>query len=258
LDFEFGAEKMDILRKMKCGIPGGVFAISALVVGFSLVGGRSATAALLPLGQWDGQTDSNDSVTFVNGSSPVGQAPYLGATEGPLFSETGNLLDTSNPSIVMGTLTSQIYLDASNHYEFVYQVTNSTNDIAPFPNSPFPDSFDSVTISSFGPMITTAVGYNNPGGTVDPASANRDAANNLNWDFTTAYGLIGPGETSDYLIVDTNTNSYNNHGLGSVIDDITGEALTQIPVFMPSVPEPATAGLAILAGGMFLGRRRRR
>ena len=186
----------------------------------------------------------------------LARRPFLGASQGPLFTETSNIEYTLNRSIIMGTLTSSVYLDASNDYEFVYQVTNLTNDIAPFAGSPFPDSFNSLSIAFFGPSITTSVGYNNPGGTVDPSSANRDAANDLNWDFST-FGEVGPNQTSDYLIVDTNTTNINNRGTGSVIDEAIGEAATQIPLFMPGVPEPASLGLLVVVGGMVLGRRRR-
>jgi hypothetical protein len=152
-------------------------------------------------------------------------------------------------------LSSQIFLDASNNYEYVYQVTNLSN--APgLPNPPFPDSFDSLTISKIAAAVMTSVGYNNPEGDADPTNANRDVNNNLNWNFTTTYGLIGPGQSSDYLLVDTNTQSYRS-GSASVIDDATGEASTQVPIYMPGVPEPASVGLLVLAGGIVLGRRRR-
>jgi hypothetical protein len=239
---------MDMRHNKKWGTRVAVFVNSALIVGFGLWRGSVASADLIPL-------PAGGTVAFNPTVLPeVGEAAYPGGSEAPLYSVTTNFYDTSNPSLIIGTLTSQIFLDASNNYEYVYQVNNGSN-AAGLPNPPFPDSFDSLTISKIASTVLTSVGYNNPGGDTDPTNANRDVNNNLNWNFST-YGLIAPGQSSDYLIVDTNTQNYRT-GSASVIDDVTAEAMTQVPIYMPGVPEPASVGLLVLAGGMVLGRRRR-
>jgi hypothetical protein len=235
---------MNIRHKMKLGIPRGAFAISASVVGFCLLNGSFAGAALISLGAYPAPGD-NFTVTPAASALPPGP---------PIQSHTNNIFDEVNPSESLGSLTTTIYNDGSGDLEFVYQVYNSTatpgNPTAPA------DAFDTLELSDFGPLITTNVGYNNPGGTVDPSSANRDSSFDLNWIFN-ALGTVGSGQYSDYLIVDTNATNFQN-AMGSVIDDTTGVAQIQGPVMMPGVPEPASIGLLAVVGGMLLGRRRQR
>lgn len=207
-------------------------AILGSVVGLGVMT-HSASASLINLTAGNTVTFSVGQSTALPGGSPV--------------TVTNNILNQSNTGpAVLGTLTSSVYVDGNNNDEFVYSVTVAPN---------AGDNFDAVTLADFVTGITTAVGYNNPGGTVDPTSATRNLSNEIDWAFT-SNGTLGPGQTSDYLIVDTNTQSYTT-GAGFVEDDIVGAAPIEIPLLMPNVPEPASAGLIAVVGGLLLGRRRR-
>ncbi len=222
---------MNILRKVKCGIPRGAFAISALIVGF---GGPSARAALLPL-------LPNTSINF--GVTPA--VDTLGLPTGPQVYYSGVETLVNNPgSALTGTLQSWVFDDTptSNTLDFVYQVGND-------PGST--DSYTELTISPFG-TFTTNVGYQQTG--VDPSGADRLGNNIIDWYFAG----IGPGASSDYLVIQTNATAYKM-GSGEVIDDGTAGASATVPYGVSGgIPEPASATLAIAASGLILRRRRQR
>jgi hypothetical protein len=222
-------------RAIKRRTPQTAFAILASIVGFGLFGGSITRASLIPLTV--GGTDN-----FATGNSTA----LPGGT--PLQSLTSNILDAS--SNVLGTVSSQVFPDGLGGLEFVYQVNITAN-----------DDFDSVTLSRFSSSVTTNVGYNNPGGDVDPTNVQRTINRTLDWGFQSApagNGSIGPGNTGDYLIVDAPNATNVASGTGSIIDNTTGQGAIDVPFLMPiNVPEPTSVGLIVLAGGILMGRRRR-
>jgi hypothetical protein len=141
-----------------------------------------------------------------------------------------------------------VYYDtpSSNNLDFVYLLTNT----APAGS----DSFKELTLSPFS-TFTTNVGYEQTG--IDPTGADRIGHNTIDWYFAGASN-IGPGASSDYLVIQTNSTTYN-FGSGEVIDDGSAKAAAEVPFASTmNVPEPASMTLAVLACGFVLGRRWRR
>jgi hypothetical protein len=238
-EVESGAETMNMSRMSGGGIRRRAVAIAASIAAFGIWGVSSASASLMPLST--GGTDTFSGSTTLSGSPFKTDKNYL-------------VVDSTDPNThleietTIGTLTSYVYVDGS-FDEFVYQVSLYKN---------AGDDFDAVSLSAFTSGVTTSVGYDDSGGGVDPTSVSRtafDANNDSNLDW--AMNEISPGESSAFLTVDTNATQIAL-GNGAVQDDISGNASIDVPFLMPTVPEPASMGLIIVAGGMVLGRRRRR
>jgi hypothetical protein len=234
-EIKTGAERMNMWHRMTRGVRRASFAISVSVVGIGLMV-SCANAALLPLAP--GGTDFF-TITPAPASLPTGAM---------IASETEPLVDTGGNPLV-GSLTSEVFYDtpSSTTLDFVYVLSNT--------GTAGDDSFDGMSSLPFF-NFTTNVGYQAGTGTVDPFSANRSTnGQTIGWQFTV--NTIQPGQSTDYLIVQTNATQYNGNGEANVIDGGTAETGAEAPYLMPSVPEPASAGLIAIAGGMLLGRRRR-
>lgn len=229
-------------HKFGQGTKGATFAISASLVGIGLFGlgsfgGSIASAALLSL-------TPGSSINFT--STP---APASLPTGALVASESFPLHDVGGATL-QGTLTSWVFDDtpSSSTLDFVYQLTNTGNG----------DSFNGLTLLPFH-NFTTNVGYQT--GAVDPSASDRSVnGQNIDWTFvgsTAPTTSIGPGQSSDYLIIQTNATQWNAQGAASVIDGGTAQTGAEAPYLMPTVPEPASIGLIVMAGGMLMGRRRR-
>jgi hypothetical protein len=81
----------------------------------------------------------------------------------------------------------------------------------------------------------------------------------IGFNFPVGVGVIPPGDTTDYLVIETNATIPPVQGTASVIDGGSGYTNVDTPVatVILTVPEPATFGLLIVGSGMLLGRRRR-
>src|SRR5579872_2688584 len=215
------------------------FAIAASVVAFEWFSAPNANAALLGL-------TANQTIDFT--VTPA--VDNLGLPTGPQVFSQSSSYGTANwvnvgGAILQGTLNSWVYDDTptSNTLDFVYQLSNSGNG----------DSFKELTLSRFG-TTTTNVGYEQTAAT-DHTGVDRNGPNVIDWYFANASG-IAPGQSSDYLVNQTNATQYTV-GTGSIIDGGTAVAQVQVPFAGNNVPEPASVGLIIVAAGMALGRRRR-
>jgi hypothetical protein len=152
-----------------------------------------------------------------------------------------------------GTVQSQVISGDTNNplggETFVYRITNGSGSL---------NSIERATIDSFA-GFTTDVGYVSGTGDAAPADASRGSSGDIiGFDFKPFPGTVGtaiaPGQTTDFLVIRTNSPSFEASTL-SLIDGSTGTA----PSFAPAavVPEPAGVGLLLCAAGGLLARRRR-
>lgn len=225
---------MNMWHRIDQGTQRAAFAISASLVGISLFAGSIANAALLPLAP-------GGSINFASTPAPASlpTGPMVG-------SETFPLTDIAGAPLT-GTLTSEVFDDTptSTSLDFVYLLSNTGN-----VNTG--DSFDGLSLVPFF-NFTTNVGY--VAGGVDPSSSDRAAnGQTIDWGFTTT--TIGPGQSSDFLVIQTNATQFSQ-GSANIIDGGTAQTGAEAPFLMVGVPEPTSIGLVVLAGGMLLGRRRR-
>lgn len=152
-----------------------------------------------------------------------------------------------------GTVQSQVISGDTNNTlggnTFVYRITNGSGSA---------NSIERATIDSFA-GFTTDVGYVSGTG-VHPGDANRGTNGDIiGFDFKPFPGTVGtaiaPGQTTDLLIIRTNSPSFVASTL-SLIDGSTGTA----PSFAPAavIPEPASLSLLMCAAGGLVMRRRGR
>jgi len=198
-----------------------------------------ARAALLPNG---GQQFPISTVAAPSGGTVVadtGAAPFAAQT----FS------GTVQTQVIRGDANNTLAGNTAQLLTFVYRITN---------NSTSPNSIERATIDSFAGFATD-VGFV-PGPGVDPADADRGANGDIiGFDFrnfpTTTGNVIGPGQTSDLLVIRTNSTTFQPSSL-SLIDGSTGTA----PSFAPAsvIPEPAGVSLLLCAVAGLLVRRRNR
>lgn len=194
------------------------------------------------------------------GGLPAGDALIANETE-PF---TGT--NAQSQVVFTGTVTSLVFADPSEPdtgmpgEDFVYQLTD---------NSGSTDSIDQLALSSFAGFLTDAnylVGtgnYVNTGpGDLAPASASSSVApagKTISFGFPVSSTTVMPGDTTDYVVIETNATSQPVQGTAAVIDGGSGSTGTEAPVatVIFTVPEPATFGVLAVVGSMILGRRRR-
>jgi hypothetical protein len=100
--------------------------------------------------------------------------------------------------------------------------------------------------------------------TGNPAPATADSSvappgRTIGFNFPVSSATVAPGETTDYVLIETSDASLPVQGTASVIDGGSGTTGAEAPAatVIFTVPEPATFGVLALVGGMILGRRRR-
>jgi hypothetical protein len=212
--------------------------VPASCVAFWMVLGVTAKAAIITAGGSYSFNPPTDAISLPSG------APDVSETMG--FTGT----DASSQVVFTGTIYSAVYEhDASNTlggYDFVYQINNDSGSADPI------DEFSVTSFLGFGTDVNYALGN------VNPTSADR-TLNGATIDYYFTSAELYPGDISDYLIVKTDATSIVQ-GAGSVIDGGTGGAEVEVPTFgsRTMVPEPGSAALIVLAGGLVLGRRNRR
>jgi hypothetical protein len=242
-------------KKNKCparltGTATSVAVIAAIAATITLT--APAHAGLI----YDGQT-----VNFNPGGSDPNNIPIPSGS--PIFdSGPQNFTGMNGANAVFwGTIDSQVFSEPAGDV-FVYKVKNNNNST---------DALEHLTLSSFK-TYTTDADYDGGTGDVGPQDATRGqtspidfgppnvAGSTVAFDFITASGGgagIAPGQTTDYLIVITDSSSYTT-GNGALIDGAVGNAVVNVPsgAIVP-VPEPASISLIGITGGLLLSRRRR-
>jgi hypothetical protein len=223
---------MNIWCGKKRGAHKAAFVIAASFVAFASSSVKAALLGLVP----------NQTIDFT--ATPA--VDNLGLPTGPQIFASGPIALTDVGGLPLtGTVSSWVYDDtpSTNTLDFVYQVSNTGPATA--------DAFKELTLSRFSTFMTN-VGYQQTG--VDPSSADRNGTNIIDWHFDVVG--VGPGTSSDLLVVQTDATNYHI-GSASVIDGGTAQATVQVPFAGNTVPEPASVSLIMLASGMMLGRRRR-
>jgi hypothetical protein len=131
--------------------------------------------------------------------------------------------------------------------DFLIQVTNNSSESSG-------ENLEHVTFGSFAGFLTDVGIFVGAQKGVDPTSIDRTSGLGtvVTFDFSGS-GNIKPGETSDYLVVQTNATSFAPGSI-SIQDDTS----VNVPGFAPA-PEPMS--LSLLGGGLalfgFAGLRRR-
>ena len=176
-------------------------------------------------------------------------AATVAAPSGTIVADTGAVSVVSQT--FSGTVRSQVFsgdtTNALGGNTFVYRITNNSGSI---------NSIERATIDSFGNFLTD-VGYVSGAG-VHPADADRGTSGDIiGFDFKPFPGTVGsaiaPGQTTDLLVIRTNSPSFVPSTL-SVIDGSTGTATSFAPAAV--VPEPASAALLLCAAAGLMMRRR--
>lgn len=203
---------------------------------------------------YDGQK-----VVFNPGGSDSNNIPIPSGS--PVFDSGPQSFVGMNGSnaVFWGTIDSQVFSEPAGDV-FVYKVTNNSNST---------DALEHLTLSSFK-SYTTDADYDGGTGDVGPQDAVRGqtsptdfgppnvAGTTVAFDFITATAGAGiaPGQTTDYLIVETDSSSFTT-GNGAVIDGAVGDAVVNVPSgAIVAVPEPASLSLIGITGGLILSRRR--
>ncbi|CAN5647222.1 hypothetical protein BH09PLA1_BH09PLA1_06170 [soil metagenome] len=205
--------------------------ISALAVfaGAMFISANAIAAPLAPGG----------TVAPTGTGSPAGAALVVDSGAQPFASVDGTSFS--------GTLRTRVYnQDAGNPFganalTFTFVLTNNG-----------PDSLERLVTINYGGYQTNA-NFNNilvPG--LTPSSVDRSANGKVvGWDYTNAGG-VAPGGTSSMLVLYTNAIQFV-----PATNSIINGSVATVPSFGPlPIPEPATLGLASIAGLGLLIRRR--
>lgn len=151
---------------------------------------------------------------------------------------------TTTAGTTSGTLTTAIFRESSGTLDFYYQVANdalSKTSIARESNTFFDEFLTSVGFRTDG--STLGAGFVD--GTMAPDLADRNAGV-IGFSFSLAVtDKIGPGQTSNVLIISTNATKYTRGNA-----EVLGGGSVTLAAFQPasSVPEPAT--MAFLGAGL--------
>jgi hypothetical protein len=169
----------------------------------------------------------------------------------------GGVPQLFNSATFSGTLTSTVLANDPtnpNGLTFTYQLQNVAGS---------PGEIDRLTIASFANILADA-GQVPVAGNVAPAYIDRSLLGNgatLGFSFAQVplgFGTLQPGQTSDLLVVRTNATAFAA-STANVIDGSVEQVSTLAPfVGLPTVPEPSSIILALLAGtGLLVFSRRR-
>jgi len=169
-----------------------------------------------------------------------------------LLATTGAVPFLATPAVFSGTLVSSVYNNdptnpnGPNALTFAYQVNSDASSI---------NAIHRLTVGGYTGFLTDA-SYQTPVSGLAPTFIDRPTAAFLGFSFFGApigQGTLPPGASTALLVVQTNATQYTQ-ALANVID---GGQANNIPSLGPLIPEPASAGLALLAAGGLLARRRK-
>ena len=223
--------------------------VCGVAFGAAFLAASAARAVIINPGDTTGQ----NSVPNLTGgfSIPPGALVVPDPNSGACVPFDG--LNAQSQTAFSGTLHYEVFHDTVNPnstLDFVYWI-----DVTGGPDNP-----NRLSVMSFA-NFTTDVDYVNGSGAVAPSDATRGTFNNgqtIGFDFSPPTG-IAAGQDTDYLMVKTNSLSYNS-GMANLIDGGVASTFVPIPfgtaVTMP-LPEPATAGTLAVAAFGLLSRRRR-
>jgi len=167
-----------------------------------------------------------------------------------LLSTTGAVPFLATPPVFSGTLTSEVYRNDStnpfglNALTFVYRVANSQAS---------QNAIHRLSLGGFTGFNVDA-SYKTPAGGLIPTLIDRPTNLVVGFSFEGAPvgpGSLAPGATTATLILQTNATLFGAL-LANVID---GGQANGIASLGPVVPEPASLGALVLAGGLLLRRR---
>lgn len=190
--------------------------------------------------------------------TPNGSFTLAGEIHLPVFDMTNTYHANLSHGLVFDfSLATSVYVNpGTGGLDFVYQLTNTG------PNNPTADTFERLTVNSFG-NFTTDIDYEFNSGMVGqpfpnppipgdvPAMEVDRSANGSVGGYVLSQPLV-PTSTTDLFIVRTNA---TNVGLGSasVIDGFQGSVITEVP---STTPEPTSFGLIAVSMGLLARRRR--
>jgi hypothetical protein len=177
-------------------------------------------------------------------------------TDTLVASTIGAAWSTPAPSGSSGTYSTAVYRETDGNLDFVYQFTNNGPNTVTGASSQAFGAFTTDVTFVTNPTALPPGTYFTPTGTVNPTLVQRDPTGaSVTWVFSGA-NVIGPGQTSETLIVDTNATNYTT-GLIGIQAGPTTNVMGYMPAAGTSVPEPAMflpAGAALL--GLLAFRRK--
>jgi len=167
-----------------------------------------------------------------------------------LLSTVGPTAFLATPPVFSGTLTSQVYRNDStnpfglNALTFAYRVAN---------NETSQNAIHRLSLGGYDSFQVDA-SYQSTSTGLIPTFIDRPTVQAIGFSFEGAPvgpGSLAPGASTRLLILQTNATQFGPI-LANVID---GGQANGIASLGPVVPEPATLGALVLAGGLLLRRR---
>ena len=203
------------------------------------------TFSLAPAGHATLMTDG--ATLLVPGGSVLASPLIPGYDAGTLLAdETKDFSYTTTSGTNTGTITSAVFMETGGTLDFYYQVFNSSTSATALARE---------TNVNFGPT-TVYVAYsidssNLDGvfadGTVPPITADLNATGTVvGFNFNPPISdEIGPGETSNVLVVSTTATTYSNGNA-----NISDGGVATVAAYQPGSPVPEPMSMLLFGGGL--------
>ena len=200
----------------------------------TLAPGTSGSPDALPVGSFGSAVTV---LASIDGGTFSATNPFTGLTISGTYDAYVLRTDVAGSGLCVGCLDFEIQIDSSTGTENVGRVT--TANFAGF-----------TTDVGYNSLFTSTDG-DNAGSTVQPSSVDRNGTGTT-IGFTLGPTGIGPGNSSDILVIETNATSFTTGGI-SLIDGATAN----VAGFAPTAPEASsvTLLLLVLGVGTLLGKR---